>query len=198
MALADAGTVVAADAETGARAHAERLVTLIERTRSRADWPWSTLDGVVVAVGPGSFTGVRIAVATARALALALDRPALPVTTLDALIEAAPADAAIVVPTIDARRGGLYLTWPAADGRRGAPAVVPLAAAAAAAPAAFTAVGSGAEALVAAAGRGFAVRAAVDAGDVLAAARRSSVAPVPGPAVRALYVRPADAVPQAA
>ncbi|MFP4360599.1 MAG: tRNA (adenosine(37)-N6)-threonylcarbamoyltransferase complex dimerization subunit type 1 TsaB, partial [Alphaproteobacteria bacterium] len=75
VALAAGGAVVAARGEAGARGHAERLVPLLEETRAEAGWTWSSLDQLAVAVGPGSFTGVRIAVAAARALALALDRP---------------------------------------------------------------------------------------------------------------------------
>lgn len=50
-----------------------------------AGWKPADLDGVAASIGPGSFTGLRIGVAAAKALAFALDRPALPVPTLEAL-----------------------------------------------------------------------------------------------------------------
>jgi tRNA threonylcarbamoyladenosine biosynthesis protein TsaB len=62
------------------------------------------LDAIVVGTGPGSFTGVRIGLATARALAFALDLPAAGVSTLDALAAGTPG----AVPVIDAKRGEVF------------------------------------------------------------------------------------------
>jgi tRNA threonylcarbamoyladenosine biosynthesis protein TsaB len=62
------------------------------------------LDALAVGTGPGSFTGVRIGLATARALAFALDLPAAGISTLDALAAGAPG----TVPVIDAKRGEVF------------------------------------------------------------------------------------------
>src|SRR5437867_2992329 len=79
------------------------------------------LDGIAVGIGPGSFTDVRIGLATARGLALALGVPVAGVSTLDALAAGAPGG----VPVIDARRGEIFVLLD--EPRVLAPAAFPLA-----------------------------------------------------------------------
>lgn len=194
--------VEASRAETGARGHAEAMVPLLERTLDAAGRRWRDIDEIAVAIGPGSFTGIRIATATARALALALARPVRPVTTLDALLAAGDGEASLAA--IDARRGGVYFAL-ARDGAGTAPRLHPAAAAldvaAAAAPSDLVAIGSGAALVVAAAGRGRAIEAPVDAAAVArcaAGAAATGVPPSNGFDLRPLYLRAADAEPMAA
>jgi len=88
-------------------AHAGRLLALVEEVLGEAGW--EPVERIAVGVGPGSFTGLRIGIATARALAQARDLPLVGVSSLAAL--AAGAHAAPnqpVVAVIDARRGEVF------------------------------------------------------------------------------------------
>jgi tRNA threonylcarbamoyladenosine biosynthesis protein TsaB len=69
-----------------------------------ADLGPGAIEAIAVGTGPGSFTGVRIGLVTARALAFALDVPAAGVSTLDALAAGAPG----ALPVIDAKRGEVF------------------------------------------------------------------------------------------
>lgn len=83
------------------------LVDQIMATLASAKIQGRALDLIACGVGPGTFTGARVAVATAKGLALGLDRPVLPLSTLAAVAASQPRRGAIVA-TLDARRGELY------------------------------------------------------------------------------------------
>jgi tRNA threonylcarbamoyladenosine biosynthesis protein TsaB len=108
-ALLEDGGVRAARREDPGRGHGERLVPMIEALLDEAEWSYQDLDLLCVTRGPGSFTGLRIGLATARGLALALALPVLGVTTLEALAAGVAAEPGqSVLALIDARRGQLY------------------------------------------------------------------------------------------
>lgn len=88
------------------KGQAERLVPLLEEVLAEAGMGWPDLAAVAVGTGPGNFTGVRIAVAAARGLALGLDIPAIGVTRLESLAYALPRPVTVVE---DARRGEVYV-----------------------------------------------------------------------------------------
>ncbi len=103
--------VVARRAETDGRGQAKVLMRLVDEMLEEVTAGPGNLGAVVVGIGPGTFTGVRIAVATGRALGLALTIPVLGVSTLGALAAAGSAVAGardLLVPAVDARRGQLF------------------------------------------------------------------------------------------
>jgi tRNA threonylcarbamoyladenosine biosynthesis protein TsaB len=87
--------------------HAQTLQPLLEQALSRAGAGWDDVERLCVGVGPGGFTGLRLGVATARALAQALDLPVVPVSSLDALAKAVEHDGPVAA-LIDARRGEVF------------------------------------------------------------------------------------------
>jgi tRNA threonylcarbamoyladenosine biosynthesis protein TsaB len=98
-------------------AHATRLLELAAELLAQAGLVWEQIDRLAVGVGPGTFTGLRIGVASARGLAQSLGVPLVAVSTLRALAEAARADApGPVLAVLDARRGEAFAAG-FADGR---------------------------------------------------------------------------------
>ncbi|MEL6741580.1 MAG: tRNA (adenosine(37)-N6)-threonylcarbamoyltransferase complex dimerization subunit type 1 TsaB [Planctomycetota bacterium] len=77
-------TCLAAVHEDMTRGQAEQLMPLLEQCLREADLTWAQIDRIGVGVGPGNFTGIRIAVSAARGLALGLGKPAFGVSLLEA------------------------------------------------------------------------------------------------------------------
>jgi len=200
-----------------ARGHGERLIALVEAVLAEAELRYEALGALAVNHGPGSFTGVRSAVAAARGLALAADLGVLAVSSLQALATglepelAPPARRGEVLAALDARRGEVYVQRFGPDlrphpGALGTPRAMPpedvvafLDGRPGLAP--LRLVGSGAsliEAHLPAEAPAVVETVRVDARLVARCAARRLAAgerPVPGPAVRPLYLRPPDARP---
>ncbi|WP_294533803.1 tRNA (adenosine(37)-N6)-threonylcarbamoyltransferase complex dimerization subunit type 1 TsaB [uncultured Rhodoblastus sp.] len=101
------------------RGHAEALMPMVARAMAKVDGGFASLERIAVTVGPGSFTGIRIGIAAARGMALALGIETVGVSTLAAfaaplLFEEAES---IVVSAIDARHGHVFFTAYGPGGR---------------------------------------------------------------------------------
>ncbi len=94
--------------EIAPRRHAELSLPWAQALLDQVGVAKSQLDAIAVGRGPGAFTGVRLAIALGQGLALALDRPLIAISTLQALALRAPAGADRVVAAIDARMGEVY------------------------------------------------------------------------------------------
>lgn len=94
--------------ELAPRRHAELVLPMAEELLAEAGIARRQLDAIAVGRGPGAFTGVRLAIAVAQGLALALDIPVLPVSSLAALAMQSPRNGAPILATIDARREEIY------------------------------------------------------------------------------------------
>ena len=90
-------------------AHARELAGEVE-TAAEAAGGWGAVDAIAVGVGPGSFTGLRIGIATARALGQGLGKPLAAVGSLSALAHGIRGDADVEprLPVVDARRGQAF------------------------------------------------------------------------------------------
>lgn len=90
------------------KTHSEMLMPHIEQVMALAGVHKCDLKLVAVSIGPGSFTGLRIGLATAKALAYALAIPIVGVSTLEALAYNCPVPGALLAPMLDAQKGNVY------------------------------------------------------------------------------------------
>ncbi|HET9094614.1 MAG TPA: tRNA (adenosine(37)-N6)-threonylcarbamoyltransferase complex dimerization subunit type 1 TsaB [Solirubrobacteraceae bacterium] len=113
----------------GRPGHAQRLLSLIDELMRQATTDWESIDRIAVGVGPGTFTGLRIGIASAQALATARTLPLVGVSTLRSLALSAHerASGAATLAVIDARRGEAFVAgWSSdADPLSAAPALAP-------------------------------------------------------------------------
>jgi len=187
--------IVAARRIEMARGQAEELMPLLENLLTEAGLGWRDLDRLGVGIGPGNFTGIRIAVAAARGLALGLGIPAIGVSNFELM---AHCEAGAILASLPAPRDTVYLQLlengqpvgaahqTSAD-RPSADFVLP---------SETRIVGHQADSLGLALGRPFEMRALTEIAPRIAriaAARPGETAARPAP----LYVRPADAAPPA-
>ena len=183
------------------RGHAERLFGMLKAAMEEAGLAFADLERIAVTVGPGSFTGLRVGIATARGLGLVVECPVIGIGTLSVHAETARAIAGPqpVLAVLDARRDELYGQAFAADGRAlTEPEVAGVAEFAGRLKPGTVLAGSGADlvaAMLAPARRPEIVH-RNSAPDINALIRLGRAAPPPDRPPRPLYLRPPDARPQ--
>ena len=101
------GEILATASLVGKITHSRRLISLVDWIMQQARVDWSMVDAIGVGLGPGSFTGLRIGMATAKGLAAASGRPLVGVSTLDVLA-AACESSRMICAVLDARKKEVY------------------------------------------------------------------------------------------
>jgi len=96
--------------------HSERLMSTVDRVLKDTALTIADINGFAVAIGPGSFTGLRIGLATVKGLALATNKPVAAVPTLQALAWNLPYAAYPICPLLDARKNEVYAAMYRFDG----------------------------------------------------------------------------------
>lgn len=197
--LLDAGEghVLAEASRAMASGHAEALLPMVEDVLAAAGRRYADIERLAVTIGPGSFTGVRIALSAARAMGLALGVPVVGISTLEALGADGGNGRAPVIAAIDARRDEIYAQIYAQDGAAMTSAMVaaPHIVAELAPAGLVRVIGSGAPAL-AAIRPDFAVVGTPAVPAITTVARLASKKPIPEASPVPLYLRGPDAKPQ--
>ncbi|MGQ3686180.1 MAG: tRNA (adenosine(37)-N6)-threonylcarbamoyltransferase complex dimerization subunit type 1 TsaB [Candidatus Loosdrechtia sp.] len=103
----DRNIIAAKDLEAGMM-HGKELIPVIKDTIKHLGWVFSHIDLIAVDVGPGSYTGLRIGVTCARAIAYALKKPVIDVSVFDSIMEDYTIRFLPVCPILDAKRNHVY------------------------------------------------------------------------------------------
>ncbi|MTI17906.1 tRNA (adenosine(37)-N6)-threonylcarbamoyltransferase complex dimerization subunit type 1 TsaB [Rhodobacteraceae bacterium RKSG542] len=113
------GENIVAQSEDLGRGHAERIMSMVGSVMAESQTTFNALDRVVVNVGPGSFTGLRVGLSIARGFGLVLEKPVVPVTTLAAIAAETldrTGEKRPLLVALDARRDEVYCQNFTADG----------------------------------------------------------------------------------
>ncbi len=108
VALIDGESLIAEHTLNIVQAHSSRLMPAIDTVLKWGDITAAELDGCAVGIGPGSFTGIRIGIATIKSLCYALDKPIVGVSTLESIAYNLRWTEGIICPILDARRNEIY------------------------------------------------------------------------------------------
>ena len=108
VAIVSEETVIAEYTMNHKKTHSETLLPMIDEILRTSESSLEELDGIAIASGPGSFTGLRIGAATAKGLAMAVDCPLIPVKTCEGLAYNMWGSESLICPIIDARRSQVY------------------------------------------------------------------------------------------
>lgn len=104
------GRVIAAFSLTGKVTHSRRLLSVIDLLMAETARTWQDIDGIAISLGPGSFTGLRIGMATAKGLAAAAGKVLIGISTLDALASKCVSDK-LICAVLDARKKEVYAAF---------------------------------------------------------------------------------------
>jgi len=194
--------IVAERSDDIGRGHAERLMGVVGEVLDEAGIGYDALGRVAASVGPGSFTGVRVGLATARGIALGLGIPAVGVSSLKALAAAAGwrQTRTPLFVVLDARRGEAYAQWFGAAKQQvptepfvaGYDRLADMAGGVAE----FSLCGSGAPTLTEIARQQWRIVHTLAAAPIADYARLGAAASLTGVRPEPLYLRPPDAKPQ--
>lgn len=102
------GQILAEEHAAMTQGHAEALMPMIVRVMDAAHLTYADLDRIAVTVGPGSFTGLRVGIATARGLAMAAQKPAIGLTTTHVLAAGVKSADMPILVVIDSKRGDVF------------------------------------------------------------------------------------------
>ena len=108
VALAEDDNLIAEYTIQYKKTHSQTLLPMLDEIRNMVELDLSDVDAIAVAAGPGSFTGLRIGSATAKGLAFAMEKPIVPVPTLEGLAYQMYGTDAAVCPIMAARRSQVY------------------------------------------------------------------------------------------
>lgn len=111
VALMDHNKLIGEFSINTSKTHSQKLMILIKNLLEACDMKIDDIDAVAVSIGPGSFTGLRIGLATARALCHAKDKKIIGINSLDALAQNVSFYDSIVLSVMDAQRKNLYATF---------------------------------------------------------------------------------------
>ena len=107
VALVHNGEVLACEEDPKGQNHSEKITLFIDSVMKKAGISYNQLDAVAVSMGPGSYTGLRIGVSTAKGICYAVSKPLIAVETLHAMAYGGKYNG-ILIPMIDARRMEVY------------------------------------------------------------------------------------------
>jgi len=89
--------------------HAQELFPAVETLARRVGWEPRTPELIAVSIGPGSYTGLRVGIASAKMLSYAGDAPLIGVPTFDVLVRNVPPSCGFAAPVVDAKRAQVYV-----------------------------------------------------------------------------------------